>query len=436
VAAAAYRAGVELLDERTGQLHDYTQKGGVIAQGILTPENAPEWAHDRARLWNAVEQREDSSTRRDSAQLARELVIALPHELDDQHREFLLKNILRDATRRGMVADYAIHAPGKEGDERNYHAHVMLTMRQLTPDGFGPKVREWNDRGEVDRWKLTIERETNRMMERCGHRERVSVQLDPGHTPTQHLGPAVTALERSGIQTEPGNRNREAEAHNRARQQLHQLGRAIREAERKRQERDDQRQPPRKKFRERLRDDLRDLQRAAPIVSATYDAANRPNPDQRTAEGQRRYWQRVLQEQRRDYLGPNDPPREEPQQAKAPERDRNQTYDEKKPFIDTGQPKAWERENDRAAFLAWLEEQKLIRPEARDYAQQKAKAGQDYDRQKSGIIQAEREKTTIQKALAAWEKRQHETSERSRAEERAEQLRHVRGQRRTRKLER
>lgn len=114
------------------------------------------------------------------------------------------------------------------------------------------------------------------------------------------------------------------------------------------------------------------------------------------------------------------------------ERDRNVTYENKPPVMDTGQPKAWERENQRAEFLAWLEEQKLIRPEARDYEQQKAKAGQDYDRQKSGIIQAEREKTTIQKALAAWEKRQHETSERSRAEERAEQLRQARGQRRTR----
>lgn len=92
------------------------------------------------------------------------------------------------------------------------------------------------------------------------------------------------------------------------------------------------------------------------------------------------------------------------------ERDRNQTYENKPPVMDTGQPKAWERENQRAEFLAWLEEQKLIRPEARDYEQQKAAAAQHYDRQQSGIVQAEQAKNNVQRAFAVWSKQKTEAN--------------------------
>ena len=89
VACAAYRCGMELEDARTGQRHDYSRKRGVIGQGILAPEGAPEWARDPGQLWNRVEAGE---TRKD-AQLARELVIAIPHEIKGEHREYLVKNI-------------------------------------------------------------------------------------------------------------------------------------------------------------------------------------------------------------------------------------------------------------------------------------------------------------------------------------------------------
>jgi hypothetical protein len=175
LACAAYRAGERLEDERQGKTQDYRARSGVLASDIMTPANAPRWMNNREILWNAVERREDRSTRPDEAQLAREIVIALPHELDDQHREYLLRNILKEAaTRKGMVADYAIHAPDREGDNRNYHAHVMLTMRRIDErdrDGFGDKAREWNSKAELEAFKGIIERETNRMLERQGIRE-------------------------------------------------------------------------------------------------------------------------------------------------------------------------------------------------------------------------------------------------------------------------
>ena len=131
-AAAAYRAGVEITDERTGEIHDYRRKGGVESAAVILPDNAPEWARDRCQLWNAAEQAE---TRKNST-VAREFEIALPAELSPAERERLAHDFTRELVERhGMAADVAIHAPGKEGDNRNHHAHILLTTRRLTPDG-------------------------------------------------------------------------------------------------------------------------------------------------------------------------------------------------------------------------------------------------------------------------------------------------------------
>ena len=78
-AAAAYRAAIEIVDERTGEIHDYQRKGGVECTEIILPDNAPDWATDRAALWNAAEQAE---TRKNST-VAREFEIALPSELSE-----------------------------------------------------------------------------------------------------------------------------------------------------------------------------------------------------------------------------------------------------------------------------------------------------------------------------------------------------------------
>src|SRR5262249_54865988 len=82
IARAAYNAREKLIDERTGQIKDYRYIGEAEWTGIFAPDHAPPWAMDRQALWNAVERREDQSTRPDTAQLARDFKIALPFELD------------------------------------------------------------------------------------------------------------------------------------------------------------------------------------------------------------------------------------------------------------------------------------------------------------------------------------------------------------------
>ena len=141
VAAAAYRAGERLRDTRQGIAHDYRRKGGIVHAEIIAPENAPEWMQNRNRLWNAVEAVE----RRKDAQLAREIEVALPRELDHTaHLELLREFVRREFVARGMIADIAIHERSARDGQRQPHAHIMLTMRDLTSEGFGSKNRGWN----------------------------------------------------------------------------------------------------------------------------------------------------------------------------------------------------------------------------------------------------------------------------------------------------
>jgi hypothetical protein len=122
-----------------------------------------------------------------------------------------------------MVAMWAIHEPNAAGDERNVHAHVMLSMRVIDasdPDGFGAKQREWNSRAAQERFKGVIERESNKMLERCGIEERISFEWGKGREGTIHMGHGAVALERKGIATEVGNANREIQARNAERGEL------------------------------------------------------------------------------------------------------------------------------------------------------------------------------------------------------------------------
>lgn len=210
VAASAYRAGLELHDERTGLAHDYTRKRGVLHSEILAPDNAPEWMTNRAKLWNAVE----AAERRKDAQLSREIQLSLPHELDeDQNRALVLDFIRSEFVSRGMVADVAIHAPDRQGDERNIHAHVMLSTRVLTGAGFGKKNRQWNAPEQLQTWREQWAGRQNQEFERLGLEIRVDhrsyAQQGIDREPTQHLGPVANDMERKGEPSRIGNENRE-----------------------------------------------------------------------------------------------------------------------------------------------------------------------------------------------------------------------------------
>ena len=222
-AAAAYRAGEVVHDHTTGQTFDYSRKRGVEHAEIVLPTEAARrdinWARDREALWNAAEVAENRSNSR----VAREYEIALPHELSPSERLELVREFAAEiANRHGVAVDFAIHAPHREGDERNHHAHLLATTRVIEPGGLGEKATiEWSDtnrrkadlepaRKEVEaireRWAdLANERLQERGLEvRIDHRSLEAQGIE--RAPTTHLGPAVIGMERRGIETEVGRR--------------------------------------------------------------------------------------------------------------------------------------------------------------------------------------------------------------------------------------
>lgn len=242
-AAAAYRAGVEIVDERTGQVHDYTRRSGVDRQfspGLVLPADAPSWASDQSALWNAAEA---SETRKNST-VAREFEVALPAELTELQRADLVRRFAAEIVDRHSVAvDAWIHEPASKGDLRNWHAHVLTTTRRLGPDGFGEKARELDDRktGEVEHWRARWAELVNEALAAAGSVERVdhrsldaqrieaeaagdlvaAVALD--REPGRHRGPAATNVER---RQRPSRRGDEHRARQERRQEEHAVARA------------------------------------------------------------------------------------------------------------------------------------------------------------------------------------------------------------------
>lgn len=214
-ASAAYRAGAAIEDERTGQIFDYTGKRGVLHSEIMAPANTPDWMLDRAALWNAVERIEQ---RRD-AQLARDFILSLPHELTEEQRVELMRDFLRqEFVARGMIADFSIHAPDRQSDQRNHHCHVMVTMRELTGAGFGLKNRDWNKTTLLEQWRERWEQTVNRHLARHGHDERVDHRslADQGidREPEPKLGPVATEMERADRPSHAGDDRRAVQERN------------------------------------------------------------------------------------------------------------------------------------------------------------------------------------------------------------------------------
>jgi hypothetical protein len=169
-AASAYRVAERIEDRRTGLTFDYAARGGVDHTEILAPDHAPDWVRDRSELWNRVE---ESETRKNS-QVAREVRVALPDELTHAQRIALVRDYAQaQFVDRGMVADIALHAPGRTGDERNHHAHILLTTREVDADGFTTKNRDWNKVEVLEGWREAWARDSNAALERAGIEDRV-----------------------------------------------------------------------------------------------------------------------------------------------------------------------------------------------------------------------------------------------------------------------
>ena len=247
VAAAAYRAGVELVDARTGLVHDYTRKGGVEHTEILTPDGI---GAERNGLWDAAELAE----KRKDARTAREWIVALPSELTAGQRTDLARDFGQCLVERyGVAVDFAIHAPDREGDNRNHHAHILTTTRQVSrgPDGvlvFGAKAHiELSDRAlrairdatiagptrpgdrygaadEVQAVRELWERVANAALERAGVEARIDARSLEAQgidrEATQHLGPVASEMERRGKASDRGDGNRQVSDHNMERARL------------------------------------------------------------------------------------------------------------------------------------------------------------------------------------------------------------------------
>lgn len=234
VGSSAYRSGEKIEDERTGLIHDYTRKSGVEHTEILTPENAPEWANERAKLWNEVEKIEKSK----NSQLSREINVALPKELSLKEQIRLTREFTRDTfVNKGMVADIAIH-DSKKG---NPHAHIMLTVRPFNEQGEwgakskkeyilnkdGEKIKlksgeyksrkidtvDWNKKENLEKWREQWAKYANKSLERNGIEERIDHRSlkEQGlqRVPQIHVGPHASAMEKRGIESDRGKLNKE-----------------------------------------------------------------------------------------------------------------------------------------------------------------------------------------------------------------------------------
>jgi len=165
VQAASYRAGLRLKCERTGQVFNYTRKKEVSYRNILAPMESPDWVFDRSKLFNCIEAAET----RVNSQLCREVELALPIELTpEQHIQLLNEYVQKQFVDMGMVADIALHA--KTG---NPHAHILLTLRDIKPTGFGAKRRDWNDKALVTQWREAWATTCNKALAESGSTERI-----------------------------------------------------------------------------------------------------------------------------------------------------------------------------------------------------------------------------------------------------------------------
>lgn len=223
VAAAAYRAGSELHDERLDRSHDFSAKADVIHSDVMLAKGAPEAWRDREALWNTVE----AAEKRRDAQLAREVEFSIPREMSQAEGVRLARDFVqREFVDRGMVADLNVHWDRAPDGSAKPHAHVMMTMREVRagegagPDRFGPKVRDWNSRNELTGWRERWAEHVNERLAQLGIDARIDhrsyadqgVQLEPQHK----IGPAGQrraergeAAERAGEHREIARRNGE-----------------------------------------------------------------------------------------------------------------------------------------------------------------------------------------------------------------------------------
>ncbi|EKT4440947.1 plasmid mobilization protein [Stenotrophomonas maltophilia] len=217
VAAAAYRAGFDLVDTATGLYHRYSHRHGVAHHQMLAPIGSPNWCYDAQRFWDANEAAET----RANARVCREVEVALPHSLSDTQRKALALDLGQLMVDRYQVAVLvAIHAPSKEGDQRNHHVHLLMSARKVDSRGLGERAglafdsRQGGGAKAIRELRKAIEGVINAHLERAGGTDRVDHRTlraqareaaslqdfarakELSRQPTKHLGKVRTAMMR------------------------------------------------------------------------------------------------------------------------------------------------------------------------------------------------------------------------------------------------
>ena len=236
IAAAAYRAGEKLKDDYYGLIHDYSKKE-VVKSGIFLPSHAPPRLQDRETLWNEVEKVE----KHPAAQLAYSFDFSLQNEFTMEENIELAERFIKEQfVDRGMICDYAIHNPHRDGDVPNPHVHVLCPIRPLNENGewgnkrrreyeldengkrirdengnyvfTGSYITDWDSPETLEKWRQAWAEYNNRLFEekklecRIDHRSFERQGID--QIPTIHEGPAVREMEKRGIRTRIGDFNR------------------------------------------------------------------------------------------------------------------------------------------------------------------------------------------------------------------------------------
>ncbi len=234
VGAAAYRSGQLLRDEKYQCVHDYSKRDGVVHSEIALPEGAPQWMAEREKLWNAVEQKEDTHNRRASAQLAKEFMCQLPRELNEEQQKEVMREWVGGLTRRGLVVDWSLHQAQAADGGLNPHAHCMVATRSIDatdPQGFGKKwagdpaiatggrsKSPLDDDRTLLRFKEEYTAICNAALEKAGSKVRIThlsyeaqgVDAVGGI----HKGKDATAQEKRGEKTLVGSHNRKVKFEN------------------------------------------------------------------------------------------------------------------------------------------------------------------------------------------------------------------------------
>lgn len=228
VAASAYRNGISLTDSRTGLTHDYSRKQGIVAsECFMIGDNDQLIKIDNARLWDTAESKE----KRKDARTAREIIINLPHEMDDEQRHQLVKNFsLHIAKKYHVAIDFAIHRPDRKGDQRNHHSHILMTTRTARLDNDGQIVLDKKTALELSNSDLVkqglpltkdqiteIRQAWQNICNQHLAQANINISIDCRsykdrgieQVPTRKLGHAATAMERKGIVTIKGDYNRQ-----------------------------------------------------------------------------------------------------------------------------------------------------------------------------------------------------------------------------------